>query len=285
LLLLSVFLLGHATASTSFQDNIFDNFNHQITITNYPNYYGGGACGLVVDAASNVTGYVAISWPNNGYFAYCGSCFSFTGPNSNTALAKVFDWGQSGSNIYNGNAWVLNAFPGNSPWNVIGCSGGTCKVTVQLQTCQNTGDIELDFDKYNNGYTILVNPRNQNAAFYKCSHNDTTSGNINWMTHTQAAYVLGNYHVVLPFTLTFYTIVGEVITYEITGLPGVPGGWPSANLNTTVTIATNKQTTLGYPGTPGGSTGSLSAGSQPSSTDRGHSYAQEVLLNFMEAIL
>jgi len=91
------------------------------------------------------------------------------------------------------------------------------------------------------------------VAIYNCSLTDALTGNTPlWLTpHTQAAYVLGNRKVNVPFNLTFYAITGETVTTTVLGVP-TPGTWPSSDLGSTVSISTNVQFTKDYYGVPTG---------------------------------
>jgi len=242
-----------------------DNFNVDaigITTTLYNTYYGGGACGL--NPSNSETDLVAMPWPNSNFdFAFCGACYQFTGPNNGSSTVKVFDWGSGSSASIYDQQWVLNGYPGNSPYNNIGCTGGSCDVTIQLVPCPVTGGIVLEFNQYNNAYYILVNLVNIYTPVMACNHSDATTpaGTANVMTHDQASYVWGNYLVILPFNLTCQTIVGEILQFQVTGLPGVSGGgWPSGDLGSTASVTTNVQSRVDFSGISGtGNTGSSSS--------------------------
>lgn len=220
-----------------------------IVTTLYNSYYGGGACGE--DVVSSQTALVSLPWPTGIAFdfAFCGACYLFTGPNGKTSTVKVFDWAPGTGSIVQ-QRWTLNGYA-NGPYPTIGCTGGQCNVTVQMVPCplSGSGTLQLDFNKYNNGYTILVTPRNQLVAIYNCSLTDSVTGaNPIWLEHTQAAYVLPNRKVNVPFTLTFYAVTGETITTTVAGLPA--GQWPQSNLGSTQSITTSVQFSKTYTGSP-----------------------------------
>jgi len=245
LLVSLVCIVGHVSGQNLADPN-FQASQFSIATTLYNSFYGGGACGE--NPSGSETDLMAMPWPNSQYdFAFCGACYLVTGP-SGSSTVKIFDWGPGSGTIYQ-QRWVLNGYNGG-PYPSIGCTGGNCNVKMQLVTCPVTGDIILDFNQYNNGYYILVYPRNKFTAVYKMTHNDSTTGvgKVNAMDHSsQTNYVLANYHVLVPFTLTMYSITGEVVSYTVTGLGSV-GYWPSGDLGSTVSVTTNVQFSKTYTG-------------------------------------
>eukprot|EP01117_Protostelium_nocturnum_P016684 TRINITY_DN6668_c0_g1_i1.p1 TRINITY_DN6668_c0_g1~~TRINITY_DN6668_c0_g1_i1.p1 ORF type:complete len:484 (+),score=112.90 TRINITY_DN6668_c0_g1_i1:40-1452(+) len=248
---MKIFLLFSAiwcsVALAQFQDANFNGQtnSHSVVTTHYDSYYGGGACGE--NPASSDTELVAIPWDDKASpfdFAFCGTCYEFTGP-SGKRVVKIFDWQESSIDT----RWVINGYK-NGPYPSIGCSGGECNVKIKLVPCPVSGNIFLDFNEWNNGYYILVTPRNQKVAVYKVTLTDERTGNTPIvLEHTQAAYVLGNRQVKVPFTLNLYSVTGEVVSVVVTGVPS-SGSWPSNNLGSTHSYPTSVQFSQDYVSNP-----------------------------------
>ena len=84
--------------------------------------------------------------------------------------------------------------------------------------CPVQGNLIVEFNQYNNGYYILATPRNHATAIYRCTLSDSTTTKPLELSHTQAAYVIGDRKVVVPFTLTFYSVTGETVNVTVTGV-------------------------------------------------------------------
>jgi len=60
-------------------------------------------------------------------------------------------------------------------------------------------------------------------------------------------FVLGDRQVVVPFTLTIQALTGEIMSFNVTGVPSA-GTWPKGNLGYTYSYNTDVQFSTGYNG-------------------------------------
>lgn len=251
------------------------------TIEMQPSHYCGssagckpdppGAASMALDPADASYPVAALGWPSATSpfpWGFSQTCFALTGSrdgpwpagknlNVGPIYTQLYDWAPITPGSPNTMAIMFDPYQDvcKPVWNITASAWPTCYIWAQLVECPakaslNSGKIIMDFNQYNNGYTILVSFRNSRLGLASVRLTDSVNATtpISFAARTGASFILGDRKVNLPFTLYIKAINGEELTYTVQSSQGYPssGVWGPSNFGVTYSISTNLQYSTNY---------------------------------------